>query len=101
MVMEQAERRGAERVSGIPNDTFDLVSMLHEKLEAITVYEVYQRDAEEAGHTQAAALIEHARQTVWAVVKKRRRMLAQGRGAGPTGSGGDEERPPTPPGGGG
>ena len=59
MVMERAERHGAERVSGIPNLTFDLVSMLHEKLEAITVYEVYQRDAEEAGHTQAAALIEH------------------------------------------
>ena len=77
MVMERAERHDAERVSGIPNLTYDLVSMLHEKLEAITVYEVYQRDAEEAGNSQAAALIEHCRQTDQAVVQKLRAMLVQ------------------------
>jgi hypothetical protein len=77
MVMEHAERQAAERVSGIPNLTYDLVSMLHEKLEAITVYEVYQRDAEDAGNSQAAALIEHCRQTDLAVVQKLRMMLVQ------------------------
>ncbi len=102
MVMERAERHDAERVSGIPNLTFDLVSMLHEKLEAITVYEVYQRDAEEAGHSQAAALIEHCRQTDQAVVQKLRAMLIQELGGAPPSAGDeDDDRPTTPAGRGG
>ena len=76
MVMEQAERERAERVSGIPNLTYDLISMLHEKLEALTVYEIYQQDAEEAGHTQAAALIEHCRHIDLEIVQKLRLLLA-------------------------
>ena len=76
MVMERAEREQAERVSGISNLTYDLIGMLHEKLEALTVYEVYQQDAESAGHTQAAALIEHCRQIDLEIVQKLRVMLA-------------------------
>lgn len=101
MVMEQAERHTAERVSGIPNLTYDLVSMLHEKLEAITVYEIYQRDAEDAGNTQAAALIEHCRQTDLAVVQKLRSMLVYELGAGSTVDHTEAPRPATPAGRGG
>jgi hypothetical protein len=96
MVMERAERQTAERVSGIPNLTYDLVSMLHEKLEAITVYEVYQRDAEEVGNTQASALIEHCRQTDLAVVQKLRAMLAQELSSEPIGIDDGEDTPATP-----
>ena len=102
MVMERAERHDAERVSGIPNLTYDLVSMLHEKLEAITVYEIYQRDAEAAGHSQAAALIEHCRQTDQAVVQKLRAMLSQELGGSSTQvEDEDDNRPSTPAGRGG
>lgn len=97
MVMERAERHTSERVSGIPNLTYDLISMLHEKLEAITVYEIYQRDAEEAGHGQAAALIEHCRQTDLAIVQKLRALLAQELGGGAPAMENDEEGVPSTP----
>lgn len=101
MVMERAERHTSERVSGIPNLTYDLISMLHEKLEAITVYEIYQRDAEEAGNSQAAALIEHCRQTDQAIVQKVRALLAQELNSVAPKVDPDEEAPPTPGGRGG
>jgi hypothetical protein len=81
MVMERAERSGAERVGGVPNLTYDLVAMLHEKLEAITVYEIYKRDAREAGHTRALSLIEHCQETDRTVVQHLRKMLAAELGA--------------------
>jgi hypothetical protein len=76
MVMERAERRTAERVSGVPNLTYDLVAMLHEKLEAITVYEIYKQDAREAGHTRALSLFEHCQETDRSVVQHIRKLLA-------------------------
>jgi hypothetical protein len=48
MVTERAERRNAERISGVSNLTYDLISLLHNKLEAISAYDVYRQDARDA-----------------------------------------------------
>lgn len=40
----------AEQASGVSDLAFDLVSMLHNKLEAVAALETYKRDAKLAGH---------------------------------------------------
>lgn len=77
MVMERAERRSAERVSGVPNLTYDLVAMLHEKLEAITVYEIYKQDAREAGNTRALSLFDHCQEMDRSVIQLIRTLLSE------------------------
>ena len=76
MVMERAERQTAERVTGVSNLTYDLITLLQNKLEAITAYEVYKRDAHEAGNTRAQSLFEHCQDADRAMVTKLRRLLA-------------------------
>ena len=75
MVMERAERDIAKRTGGMPNLTYDLVALLQEKLEAVATYEVYIRDAREAGHDGAAALFEHCRDEDRVVIERVRDLL--------------------------
>ena len=83
MTIEQAERRNAERISGVPNVTFDLTAVLHNKLEAIAAYEVYKQDAREAGHRQAEAFFDHCQQFERTAVQQLRELLAQDLSIGP------------------
>ena len=83
MTIEPAERRNAERISGVPNVTFDLTAVLHNKLEAIAAYEVYKQDAREAGHRQAEAFFDHCQQFDRTAVQQLREMLAQHLSVGP------------------
>jgi hypothetical protein len=76
MVMERAERKTAERITGVSNLTYDLITLLQNKLEAITAYEVYKQDAQEAGNTRAQSLFEHCQDVDRAMVNKLRRLLA-------------------------
>lgn len=39
-----------EQATGVSDLTFDLISMLHNKLEAVAAMELYKRDAKLAGH---------------------------------------------------
>lgn len=82
MVMERAESKSAERVTGIPNLTYDLLTLLQNKLEAITAYEVYKEDAQEAGNARALSIFEHCQDVDRALVNKLRRLLADELGAG-------------------
>ena len=75
MVMERAEPQSAERVTGITNLTYDLITLLQNKLEAITAYEVYKQDAQEAGNTRALSIFEHCQDVDRAMVIKLRRLL--------------------------
>ena len=75
-MMERAERQGAERAGGVPNLTYDLLAMLHEKLESITVVETYLQDARAAGRAEAAALFEQVRDHDRIVVTQLRQLLA-------------------------
>lgn len=73
--MEQANRVDAQRISGIPNLTFDLVSLMHNKLEAVAAVEVYLADAREVGHEEAIAFLEFVRNTDLAAVQTLRKLL--------------------------
>jgi hypothetical protein len=44
MVIEQA-KRSTHQVTGIPNVTYDLISVMHNKLQAIAAIEGYKEDA--------------------------------------------------------
>jgi hypothetical protein len=83
MVMERAERQNAERISGVPNVSFDLTALLHHKLEAIAAYEVYQQDAWQAGHRQAEAFFAQCQQFGRTAVRQLRELLAQDLAIGP------------------
>jgi LmbE family N-acetylglucosaminyl deacetylase len=83
MLTEQAKRQNAERISGVPNVTFDLAAVLHNKLEAIAAYEVYKQDAREAGHRQAEAFFDQCQQFERTAVQQLREMLAQNLSVGP------------------
>jgi LmbE family N-acetylglucosaminyl deacetylase len=83
MQIEQAKRQNAERISGVPNVTFDFTAVLHNKLEAIAAYEVYKQDAREAGHRQAEAFFDHCQQFERTAVQQLRELLAQDLSVGP------------------
>ena len=48
MAMSQEEQR-TEKSGGVSNVTYDVLTMLQSKLEALTAYEVYRRYAQQAG----------------------------------------------------
>jgi hypothetical protein len=81
MVMERAERQSAELVTGISNVAYDLITLLQNKLEAITACEVYKQDAQEAGNARALSVFEHCQDVDRAFVQRLRRLLAEELGA--------------------
>ena len=81
MVMERAERQSAELVTGISNVAYDLITLLQNKLEAITACEVYKQDAQEAGNARALSVLEHCQDVDRAFVQRLRRLLAEELGA--------------------
>lgn len=48
MAIEQAKRTSDE-VTGVSNVTYDLISTVHNKLQAVAAMEGYKRDAESGG----------------------------------------------------
>lgn len=48
MTIEEAKRT-ADDITGISNVTYDLISTLHNKLQAVAAMEGYKRDAEASG----------------------------------------------------
>jgi hypothetical protein len=81
MVLERAERTSAERVSGVSNLTYDLIALIHNKLEAISAYDVYRQDARDAGHEQAEALFDYCLAKDRAIVERMRSLLIEQLGA--------------------
>ncbi len=59
---QESAKRGAERVTGIANVTYDVVTLLNNALEGAATLEVYQQDAREAGDQEAEALFAQLQQ---------------------------------------
>jgi hypothetical protein len=91
MVTERAERRNAERISGVSNLTYDLISLLHNKLEAISAYDVYRQDARDARNEQVAALFDYCLAKDRAIVDRLRALLVEQLRAQPEGQVTQEE----------
>ena len=75
MVMERAERRVAADLSGINNLTYDLIAALKSKLDEITVYEIYKRDAHEAGESRAERLFDQWQRDAQEAVRQLRDLI--------------------------
>lgn len=77
MSIEQTEQRGTERVSGVPNLTFNLIAVLSEKIQAIVAYDHYKEDARSVGHRHVETFFDQCQQADRAVVQKLLELLAQ------------------------
>ena len=74
---EQAMRRDAERLSGVPNVTYDFIAVMHNKLDAIAAYEIYKHDAREAADREAEAFFDQCQRAERADVERLRGLLSQ------------------------
>ena len=48
----------AEYVTGVPNTIYDLITLIHNKLQGVAALEQYKRDAQSAGDDALLALFE-------------------------------------------
>ena len=73
---EPQSRRRSDRISGVSNVSFDLIALLHNKLEGLAALQTYQHDADEAGDTEARATFERLEQGARADVGELQALLA-------------------------
>ena len=76
MAMEEA-KRGAEQVSGVSNIAYNLLSVLHNKLEGIAAIEEYKLDAQQQGDQEALDLFNEIQQREAEAVGKLKSVVAQ------------------------
>ncbi len=73
--MSMQEKRQAERVSGVPNITYDLIAVLHNKLEGIAALQQYKQDAQ--GDQEVLSLFNQIEQDETEHVNKLRDLLSR------------------------
>ena len=66
----------AEQASGVSDLAFDLLTLLHNKLQAIDAIEVYKQDARAAGHHHVLEFFERCEQSDRRAVDELRAMVA-------------------------
>jgi hypothetical protein len=68
-------KRQSERVSGVPNTTYDLIAILHSELEGIAALQEYKQDAQ--GDQEVLSLLNQIEQDETQHVNRLRELLAQ------------------------
>jgi hypothetical protein len=76
MTMENAKRQ-ADEVTGVSNLTYDVMTVLTNKLQGIAAIEVYKLDAQQEGDREVQALLEEIQQGDREDVERLRAMVAQ------------------------
>ena len=76
MAMENAKRQ-ADEVTGVSNLTYDLMTVLTNKLQGIAAIEAYKLDAQQEGDQQALALLEEIQRGDREDVDRLRAMVAE------------------------
>lgn len=76
MAMEQA-RQGADRITGVPNVTYDLVTCLHHKLDSIAAMEMYKHDAHDAGQREAESFFDECQKSERSQIERLRAILGK------------------------
>jgi hypothetical protein len=66
----------AEHATGVTNLAFDLVSLLHNKLEAVAAMEIYKRDAELAGYSHVREFIAECQEADRKAIRHLRALVA-------------------------
>ena len=69
------QKQQAERVSGVSNVAYDLISVMNNKLEGIAALEIYKQDAE--GHQEVQSLFNDLQQQATQDVARIKGLLAQ------------------------
>ena len=69
------QKQQAERVSGVSNVAYDLISVMNNKLEGIAALEVYKQDAE--GNQEVQSLFNDLQQQATQDVARIKGLLAQ------------------------
>jgi hypothetical protein len=75
MTIEQAKRT-ADQVTGISNVTYDLISIVHNKLQAVAAIEGYRRDAEANGDQEVVDCFDRIVQHETDDLQELRRLLS-------------------------
>jgi hypothetical protein len=76
MATQQEAKRQANRVSGVTNVTYDLLTIMTNKLEGIAALEEYKLDADEAGDTEVSVLFDRVEQRMREDIDQLRDVLA-------------------------
>lgn len=71
--MSDQAKKQSEQVSGVSNLGFDLLTLLHNKLEGIAALEAYKADAQ--GHQDVSSLLDQLQQTAVQDVQKLKPLL--------------------------
>jgi hypothetical protein len=74
--MEQVNRQ-ADQISSIPNVTYDVIAVLHNKLQGVAAIEGYRRDARDAGDRELDALFTDLAKSDLAQVERLRQALVE------------------------
>ncbi len=70
------ERETIEHISGVSNVAYDLIALLHNKLEAITALETYKRDAQLGGFSHVYDFFQQCQENDRRTVDHLRAMVA-------------------------
>jgi hypothetical protein len=73
--MSDQAKKSSEQVSGVSNLAFDMLTLLHNKLEGIAALEAYKADAQ--GNQEATALLDQLQQVAVQDVAKIKPLLVQ------------------------
>lgn len=73
--MTDQAKKQSEQVSGVSNLAFNLLTLLHNKLEGIAALEVYKADAQ--GNQEASSLLDELQQAAVRDVERIRPLLLQ------------------------
>lgn len=73
--MTDQAKKESEQISGVSNLGFDLLTLLHNKLEGIAALEAYKVDAQ--GNQEVSSLLDELQQTAVQDVQKLKPLLMQ------------------------
>jgi uncharacterized membrane-anchored protein len=71
------EKRQTGQSNGVSDVTYDVLTMLQSKLEALTAYEIYRRDAQQAGDRELEDALSQMSQHDAQDVQKLKELLKQ------------------------
>jgi hypothetical protein len=74
--MTASSTTSAENATGVTNLAFDLVSMLHNKLEAVAAMETYKQDARAAGYDHVFDFISRCQEADRAAIRHLRALVS-------------------------
>ena len=73
--MSDQAKKQSEQVSGVSNLGFDLLTLLHNKLEGIAALEAYKADAQ--GNQEVSSMLDQLQQTAVQDVQKLKPLLVK------------------------